>query len=49
LESGELKPIVGHIYDFDRLVDALKFFDLGKFEGKVVVKTSAAEETPAQC
>jgi NADPH:quinone reductase len=49
LESGELKPIVGHIYDFDQLVDALKYFDSGKFEGKVVVKTSAAEETPPQC
>jgi NADPH:quinone reductase-like Zn-dependent oxidoreductase len=43
LESGKLKPVIGHTFDFEKLKDALQFLASGKVQGKVIVKTSAAE------
>lgn len=43
IESGALKPVVGHTFEFDQLVEALEFLDSGKVQGKVVVKTAIAE------
>ncbi len=32
-------PIVGHVYEFDELPDAIRFFQTGKTIGKVVIQT----------
>lgn len=35
------KPLVGHVYDFEELPEAINFFQSGKSTGKVVVKVDA--------
>ncbi|UXX79330.1 zinc-binding dehydrogenase [Reichenbachiella carrageenanivorans] len=35
------KPMVGQVFDFDQIHDAIKLFQSGKSTGKVVVKTKA--------
>lgn len=34
------KPYIGHIYPFDELVEAVKYYQQGKTTGKVVVRTA---------
>ncbi len=37
-ELGHLNPVIDKVYDFDQLVDAVKYFETNDFIGKVVVK-----------